>query len=61
MIRQLERFFSDESGGIVDTIVTIGLVVIIAGGVLYAILGGMQDIGDAVQTWICGHIPGACS
>jgi hypothetical protein len=61
MIRQLKQFFGDESGGIVDTIVTIGLVVIIAGGVLYAILGGMQDIGDAVQNWICAHIPGACS
>ena len=60
MMRELERFLHDERGGLVDTIVTIGLVVIIAGGVLYAILGGMQDIGNAVRNWICQHIPGAC-
>jgi len=62
MFKELKRFLKDDSGpGLVETIVTIGLVVIIAGGVLYAILGGMEDIGTAVQTWICEHIPGACS
>jgi hypothetical protein len=61
MIRQLWQFLTDESGGVVDTIVTIGLLVIIVGGVLYAINGGMQEIGNAAQQWICEHFPRACS
>jgi len=61
MTGRVPQFLNDESGGIVEAIVTIGLLVIIIGGVLYARNGGLAEFGTAVQNWLCEHIPGACS
>lgn len=60
MVRRVLRFLNDESGGIVEAIVTIGLLVIIVGGVLYAKNGGLAEVGNAVERWLCDLIPGAC-
>ncbi len=61
MVRRVLQFMNDESGGIVEAIVTIGLLVIIVGGVMYARNGGLAEFGTALQNWLCEHIPGACS
>ena len=58
MLRELKRFVSDESGGIVDQIVGIALVIIIAGAVFVVLLGGLNDVVDAVLQWFRDNIPG---
>ena len=58
MFRELKRFMSDESGGIVDQIVGIALVIIIAGGILVVLLGGLQGVSDAIMQWFRDNIPG---
>lgn len=61
MLRRLLRFVNDESGKIVEAIVTVGVLVIIVGGVWYAMNGGLAEVGNAVERWLCDLIPGACS
>ncbi|NLG29047.1 MAG: hypothetical protein GX557_14135 [Chloroflexi bacterium] len=61
MLRRLLHFVNDESGGIVEAIVTVGVLVIIVGGVWYAMNGGLAEVGSAVERWLCDLIPGACS
>ena len=58
MLRELKRFVSDESGGIVDQIVGIALVIILAGAVFVVLLGGLNDVVDAVLQWFRDNIPG---
>lgn len=58
MFRELKRFMSDESGGIVDQIVGIALVIIIAGGILVVLLGGLQGVSDAIMQWFRDNVPG---
>ena len=58
MFRELKRFMSDESGGIVDQIVGIALVIIIAGGILVVLLGGLQGVSDAILQWFRDNVPG---
>jgi hypothetical protein len=59
MLWQLRNFYKDESG-LVEKIVTLGLVIIIAGGILVAILGFLPGIQAAIRSFICANIPGAC-
>lgn len=57
MLAELRRFINDESG-IIEKIVGIALVVIIAGGILLAILTQVQGVGDTVNQWLADNIPG---
>lgn len=49
MFGQLSRFVKDESG-IVEDIVKLGLIIIVAGGVLFLIVSAMAPIRSAICT-----------
>ncbi len=51
MFGQLSRFVRDESG-IVEDIVKLGLIIIIAGGVLLLIVNAMAPIKNAICNFL---------
>ena len=60
MLRRLRPFLLDESGKLADYIVSAVLVVIIAGGVLIAVLAAAQRIWDPLRAWLCAHLTLFC-
>jgi len=53
MLAELRRFLNDESG-IVERIVGIALVVIIAGGILVAVVNAVDPLKDAIYDFLEG-------
>ena len=52
-MRELARFLGDEAGGVADTIVTIGILVIVGGAILVSIydeiIAAAQRIGNKID------------
>jgi len=55
----LARFCGDESGGMVDEIVSIALLIIIGGAILRALAGAINDAIYAVIAFIQTIMPGS--
>lgn len=54
MFRDLDRFSANENGKVADQLVSIVLLVLVAGGLLVTLVAGMGRIWGAVQRWFCG-------